>query len=321
MLSRAVRLAAVAMLAAGAFTAVVAVSASATPETPDLTLGPCNKGWYVNPDELTRKPTPTPSGLKFEGNDLIHHAVTGSIDGMQPGTYVAAPAPDQPSFFSVEVINGDGTGYATLRWNLTGPSAGKWTMVVGGQQYENTDPAALVEMPAVKKSHQLLSFGVGYTNSPPGTVATTVSSVTFKGVTYDLKCAPPSSSSSSASASASSSSSSKPPSQSSSSKPPSASASTSSSAGLYYENCDAVRAAGKAPLMSNQPGYRDGLDSDKDGIACEDSDAGSVGSLPRTGDTLPMAMMVTGGAGAVLVGAGLLFILWHRRRRAVHFEA
>jgi hypothetical protein len=37
----------------------------------------------------------------------------------------------------------------------------------------------------------------------------------------------------------------------------------------YYKNCDAVRAAGAAPLYANQPGYRGTLDRDSDGIACE----------------------------------------------------
>ncbi|KAB8288624.1 deoxyribonuclease [Bifidobacterium ramosum] len=38
---------------------------------------------------------------------------------------------------------------------------------------------------------------------------------------------------------------------------------------VYYKNCAAVRAAGKAPLYRGQPGYRPALDRDKDGIACE----------------------------------------------------
>ena len=38
---------------------------------------------------------------------------------------------------------------------------------------------------------------------------------------------------------------------------------------VYYANCAAVRAAGKAPLYRGQPGYRSGLDRDGDGIACE----------------------------------------------------
>lgn len=38
---------------------------------------------------------------------------------------------------------------------------------------------------------------------------------------------------------------------------------------VYYANCDAVRAAGAAPLYRGQPGYRSGLDRDNDGVACE----------------------------------------------------
>lgn len=38
---------------------------------------------------------------------------------------------------------------------------------------------------------------------------------------------------------------------------------------VYYENCDAVKAAGKAPLYRGQPGYADHLDREQDGIACE----------------------------------------------------
>lgn len=38
---------------------------------------------------------------------------------------------------------------------------------------------------------------------------------------------------------------------------------------VYYKNCAAVRAAGKAPLYSWQPGYRPALDRDHDGVACE----------------------------------------------------
>jgi len=38
---------------------------------------------------------------------------------------------------------------------------------------------------------------------------------------------------------------------------------------VYYEGCNAVRAAGAAPLYRGQPGYREGMDGDLDGIACE----------------------------------------------------
>lgn len=38
---------------------------------------------------------------------------------------------------------------------------------------------------------------------------------------------------------------------------------------VYYQNCDAVRAAGKDPLYTGDPGYDSHLDRDGDGIACE----------------------------------------------------
>ena len=41
------------------------------------------------------------------------------------------------------------------------------------------------------------------------------------------------------------------------------------SAEAYFSNCAAARAAGVAPITIGEPGYRDGLDGDGDGIACE----------------------------------------------------
>ncbi|PZO90769.1 MAG: calcium-binding protein [Sphingomonas sanxanigenens] len=38
---------------------------------------------------------------------------------------------------------------------------------------------------------------------------------------------------------------------------------------MYYRNCNAARAAGAAPIWRGSPGYREGLDGDGDGIACE----------------------------------------------------
>ena len=39
--------------------------------------------------------------------------------------------------------------------------------------------------------------------------------------------------------------------------------------GLHYAGCNEVRAAGKAPLLAGQAGYREDMDGDRDGIACE----------------------------------------------------
>lgn len=38
---------------------------------------------------------------------------------------------------------------------------------------------------------------------------------------------------------------------------------------VYYINCDDARAAGAAPIYAGSPGYREGMDGDSDGIACE----------------------------------------------------
>lgn len=39
--------------------------------------------------------------------------------------------------------------------------------------------------------------------------------------------------------------------------------------GDYWRRCDDARAAGTAPIHRGEPGYREGLDADADGIACE----------------------------------------------------
>ena len=41
---------------------------------------------------------------------------------------------------------------------------------------------------------------------------------------------------------------------------------------MYYENCDAARAAGAAPVHRGDPGYGSHLDRDGDGAACESLD-------------------------------------------------
>jgi hypothetical protein len=39
--------------------------------------------------------------------------------------------------------------------------------------------------------------------------------------------------------------------------------------GDYWRGCDEARAAGTAPIYSGEPGYREKMDGDGDGIACE----------------------------------------------------
>jgi len=44
---------------------------------------------------------------------------------------------------------------------------------------------------------------------------------------------------------------------------------TPTPAETYFKSCAEVRAAGKAPILKGQDGYRSGLDRDGDGTACE----------------------------------------------------
>lgn len=46
-------------------------------------------------------------------------------------------------------------------------------------------------------------------------------------------------------------------------------AAANSEGSVYYRHCADARAAGVAPIYAGQPGYREGLDADGDGIACE----------------------------------------------------
>ena len=39
--------------------------------------------------------------------------------------------------------------------------------------------------------------------------------------------------------------------------------------GDYWSGCNEARLAGSAPIYRGEPGYREGLDGDYDGVACE----------------------------------------------------
>jgi endonuclease YncB( thermonuclease family) len=53
------------------------------------------------------------------------------------------------------------------------------------------------------------------------------------------------------------------------SPPPATGVSPPMSTSVYYDDCDAARTAGAAPLHIGDAGYRTGLDRDRDGVACE----------------------------------------------------
>ena len=51
--------------------------------------------------------------------------------------------------------------------------------------------------------------------------------------------------------------------------PPPPAQGTGAAPGVHYDNCDAVRAAGAAPIHVGDPGYSRDLDPDGDGVGCE----------------------------------------------------
>ncbi len=198
-----------------------ASSSSAPAWTPNYKDCATDKGWFVNEDETSRKPEATATGLKFVNNQLIHHKADLKVDDLEPGTYTANVTPNQPSFFSVEVRDASTGAYGTLRWT---PGANLWSITIGPDASKPTvtpgtfsggDPAALLEGKVTKwgaftSATKVVTFGVGYTNSPGDGVATVVRRVMFQGKTYDLACTKPVQPSASASSKAPSASSSSP---------------------------------------------------------------------------------------------------------------
>lgn len=86
--------------------------------------------------------------------------------------------------------------------------------------------------------------------------------------------------------------------------------------GVRYANCDAVEAAGKAPLNAGAPGYSADLDSDTDGVACEAASKPvkrvATGNLAETGAT-GIGWMI--GIGSLLLLGGVLGVAVARKRR------
>lgn len=79
---------------------------------------------------------------------------------------------------------------------------------------------------------------------------------------------------------------------------------------VTYANCDAVRAAGKAPLQRTSPGYSAKLDRDGDGVACENGAEG--GTIDSGAPASPVNGGLVGfGSALMAAGAALAF---HLRR-------
>lgn len=195
------RITAACALAGVALLSTAAQSASAAVDPKN----PCNiSGWYVNADEAPpapdRRPDRTLAGFVFEGNDLIHHSANVPLAFLKPGWFNASPAPDQSSFFSVEVRDPTTNAYGTLRWNS---ATALWQITIGEGTgpagpathgtFSGADPVALLKDKVTKwgkftSATRVVSFGVGYTNDPSGKVKTVVTSVTFMNKPFYFNC-------------------------------------------------------------------------------------------------------------------------------------
>ena len=111
------------------------------------------------------------------------------------------------------------------------------------------------------------------------------------------------------------------PTQPTPSNPPPATTRPAQQPAVHYQNCDDARARGATPVYAGQPGYRAGLDSDDDGIGCEQdgpavtpatAQSATTGPLAYTGVELEPLLL----GGAILLSAGTLLQLAGRRRRA-----
>ncbi len=195
-----------AVVGAAALSVPLFFGATATAETVQTDPNPCKvEGWFVNDDEKEREPTRTYDGFVFEGSDLIHRATNLPLRFLKPGSFTATPAPDQPSFFSVEVRDLTTDAYGTLRWDKV---KAVWNITISPATkpehnpnttagfFENADPVALLDGKVSKwgkftGATKVVSFGVGYTASPVGQVKTTVTEVRFIGKVYGLGCVKP----------------------------------------------------------------------------------------------------------------------------------
>jgi|tagenome__1003787_1003787.scaffolds.fasta_scaffold20936779_2 hypothetical protein len=88
--------------------------------------------------------------------------------------------------------------------------------------------------------------------------------------------------------------------------------------GVYYANCDDARAHGATNIPAGAAGYRPELDSDSDGIACEDQTPPAVAQTPPPTGTLAytgfdLAEQLTVAWTLLMVGSALALIA---RRRA-----
>jgi hypothetical protein len=82
--------------------------------------------------------------------------------------------------------------------------------------------------------------------------------------------------------------------------------------GVYYQNCDDARARGAAPVHADQPGYRPALDSDSDGIGCEETAAVTPVRTQTSGTSGTGKLAYTGTSAGALLPWGAALVLTGR---------
>jgi LPXTG-motif cell wall-anchored protein len=294
-------------------TGLVATSTAAQATT----APPCNASWYVNPDETALKPVQEKTGFLFNGPSLIHHATSGLLsNAATDGSFVATVKTGVAPLFKFETSK----PYSTI--NKT--SAGLyWSSKIASGEGSQALPVTLAKLATLAPytaETVLISFGVGYANDTGNTAL--VVSLTYGGQVYLFSCKPPVTTPPATTTT-------KPPvttTKPSTTPPPTTTKSTvpSSTSAVLYADCAAVIAAGKAPLYRGQTGYRDALDSDHDGIACEiTTTTGPRTTAAQVVQASNEKLAYTGfdgqwlawTAGALLlVGGGLLFLLRRKRK-------
>lgn len=179
-------------LAVASLTLTLARPALATeqPTGPSFATCPCLTGWYVNADETDNRPEATVDGLKFTGKNLIHHKTSLALTDVHAGSFTAVGTDDK-----VVMKYETDSPYTTIVQTPDGKFWSSHITTGPGSQAQPVDtPHDLVGIPqrgasgGLTEDTKVVSFGVGYWTETGSTV---VSSVAFHGVTYDLRCKPP----------------------------------------------------------------------------------------------------------------------------------
>lgn len=242
--------------------------------------------------------------------------------GIAPGQQLVFTYGGHTAILVGESVYGD-------KWWVSDSGCGTWCATLpitwsggGGSAHSATLAEWSAGMPGASVNAYGFSLGSGVHASG------VVKSLTLAGTTYKFKLksvvVPPSSIAPSSTTATSTT-------KTTSTSPTSATSTAPTS--VLYENCDAVRAAGKAPLSFDQPGYRPDLDSDHDGVACEATDSAvvavpvvndtprdSVGTktsgLAYTGTSVSPGLVLSVGLGLILLGVGSVAFITYRRRHA-----